>query len=103
MVCEGNQPYEEAETFIRKALQKNLPVAYLMLKHKDKALADLNWHWFMVTGYEIREGSMQLYYHTYGEEYMIDFPHLWNTGMEMKGGMVALEHIEAFKNPSLSL
>ena len=51
---DGDRPYEEAEAFVKNALERNLPVIYLMLRHRDKEFKDLNWHWFSVTGYKIQ-------------------------------------------------
>lgn len=92
-ICSGENTYEEACAFMKKALEKNLPIAYLLLRHRDKRLKDLNWHWFMITGYQIKEGRIFLYYHTYGEEEEVDFEILWNTGMYRKGGMAAVKEI----------
>ena len=52
---DGDNTYEEAERFVINALERNLPVIYLMLRHRDKEFKDLNWHWFCITGYKIKE------------------------------------------------
>ena len=93
VTLDGHEDYEKAVCFIKEALHKKLPVSYLMLRHKDKELADLNWHWFTITGYRDGEETISLFYHTYGEELEIDFPRLWNTGMNHRGGMVAIDRI----------
>lgn len=119
---DGDKSYEEAKTFVAKAMDRNLPVIYLMLRHRDKEFKDLNWHWFCITGYEVKkeekkknqvetddiktngidkvkgktnteEKRIYLNYHTYGEALSVDFKRLWNTGMYKKGGMVALKNI----------
>lgn len=51
----GDRTYEEAKEFVENAIERNLPVIYLMLRHRDKELKDLNWHWFCVTGYKIKK------------------------------------------------
>lgn len=93
ITCSGDKSYENAKEFVRKAISRNLPVAYLMLRHRDKKFKDLNWHWFSVTGYKIKDGSFFLIYHTYGEKSEVDFERLWNTGMYRKGGMISLSKI----------
>lgn len=91
---DGNNTYEEAEAFVMNALERNLPVIYLMLRHRDKEFKDLNWHWFCITGYRVEEKEkVYLNYHTYGEALSVDFKRLWNTGMYKRGGIVALKKI----------
>ena len=94
---DGDKTFEEAKQFVENALERNLPVIYLMLRHRDKEFKDLNWHWFCVTGYKTEEikgiHSEQLNYHTYGEALSVDFKRLWNTGMYKRGGLVALKNI----------
>lgn len=92
--CDGDESYERACAFVRRSLDKNLPVAYLMLRHQNLKFKDLDWHWFSVTGYELRRGRIFLVYHTYGERLLVDFEELWDTGMQKKGGLVALQNIE---------
>lgn len=91
---DGNNTYEEAEAFVMNALERNLPVIYLMLRHRDKEFKDLNWHWFCITGYRVEEKEkVYLNYHTYGEALSVNFKRLWNTGMYKRGGIVALKKI----------
>ena len=92
---DGDRPYEEAEAFVKNAIERNLPVIYLMLRHRDKEFKDLNWHWFSVTGYKIENEKVYLNYHTYGEALSVDFKRLWNTGMYKKGGIVAVRGINS--------
>lgn len=101
-VCQGAEAYADACRFVKTALDFNLPIAYLMLHHRDKRYEDLNWHWFMITGYEIRNGHMALTYHTYGGVSTVDFYGLWNTGMRWKGGMVSLKGLKKLeKEPAI--
>ena len=65
-VCPGEKSFEEAEIFVKNALKKNLPVPFLLLRHRDKRFKDLNWHWFMITGYDVKNERSILKYHTYG-------------------------------------
>ena len=41
---------------VRKSIDNGMPIAYLMLKHTDKNFEFFEWHWFLVNGYEERNG-----------------------------------------------
>lgn len=92
-VCGGEEDYVKACRFVKAALNRNLPIAYLMLRHKDNAFKNISWHWFMITGYEIKKERMLLQYHTYGGVYKVDFERMWHTGRHFKGGMVAVSRL----------
>lgn len=89
--CPGENDVEEAMVFIREQLHRNLPIACLMLRHRDKRFKDIVWHWFMITGYEMKENDMILTYHTYGEVLKISLKEMWDTGFYKKGGLVSVE------------
>ena len=93
-LCVGKDDSDKARDFIIEALSRNLPVACLILSHRDPDLKDLNWHWFSLTGYEYVDGRFCVVYHTYGEKLTVDFEKLWNTGSPIKGGLVALKAVE---------
>lgn len=93
-LCPGETSYEEAADFVKRMIRKNLPIACLILSHKNRDLKDLNWHWFSLTGYEEGEEGFYVYYHTYGEKVLVDFRDLWNTGSPIKGGMIALDGVQ---------
>jgi len=85
---EGAEPYEKAEAFIREALDGGLPVMYLMLKHKDIAFDDYEWHWFTVTGYEQTAHGFFVDFATWGEKHRFSLERAWDTGKAKRGGMV---------------
>ncbi len=90
----GKEDYEKAEIFVKGAIDQNLPVSYLMLRHRNPEFDDLNWHWFMITGYKTdRDGRTVLQYHTYGGVHYADFQRLWNTGMYRRGGMIRIRSV----------
>lgn len=93
-VCPGREDVKTAAEFLRKALSRNLPVACLILSHRNPDFKDLNWHWFSLTGYEIENGQFKVFYHTYGEKLSADLEKLWNTGSALKGGLVALKGVK---------
>ena len=92
--CSGHEDYGTALEFLKRGLDRNLPIAYLMLRHKDPKFHDLNWHWFSVTGYREAGGRIRIQYHTYGEKLEVDFEDLWKTGMYFRGGMISLKSIK---------
>lgn len=87
----GAEPYERAESVVISQLDKGVPVPYLMLKHQDKKFDFFEWHWFLVTGYDIREEGVYVKAATYGKAHWLPFAGLWNTGYEEKGGMVVID------------
>lgn len=94
----GNHSWKEARDFLQKKLNRGIPVPYLMLRHKDKErFEDFIWHWFLVVGYEAREGKGQEQFFirtaTYGEETWLNLEELWNTGEDEKGGLIGYEII----------
>lgn len=85
----GDRSYEEAVQMVKSQLEQELPIPYLMLQHKDKALfRDFIWHWFLITGYEESPEGIYLLAATYGKKHRLPFWKLWNTGSEEKGGMI---------------
>lgn len=92
----GTHCTEEAEKFLRKQLDKNIPVPYLMLQHTDREkFKDYIWHWFLIVGYEESDGRFYIQAATYGEEIWFDLEELWNTGVEERGGMIGYEIVSA--------
>lgn len=86
---DGETDVEEAKAAVRRQIDRGLPVPYLLLYHKDKKqFGDFTWHWFLLTGYEEREGRFYVTAATYGAATRLDFEEMWDTGYEKKGGMV---------------
>lgn len=86
---DGETDVEEAKAAVRRQIDKGLPVPYLLLYHKDKKqFGDFTWHWFLLTGYQEREGRFYVTAATYGAATRLDFEEMWDTGYEKKGGMV---------------
>ena len=85
----GETDVEEAKAAVRRQIDRGLPVPYLLLYHKDKKqFGDFTWHWFLLTGYQEREGRFYVTAATYGAATRLDFEEMWDTGYEKKGGMV---------------
>lgn len=88
---DGSKPFVEARDCIRKQIDDGMPLAYLMLKHKDKKFDFFEWHWFLVNGYHQREDGFYIKVATYGEAHWLSLDELWDTGFAEKGGMVLFD------------
>lgn len=85
----GEADVEEAKEAVRRQIDQGFPIPYLLLYHKDKKqFGDFTWHWFLLTGYEEREGRFYVTAATYGTATRLNFEEMWDTGYEKKGGMV---------------
>lgn len=85
----GERSAGEAKAAVKRQIDADLPVPFLLLHHRDREqFADFIWHWFLLTGYEEREGRFCVTAATYGEATVFDLEELWDTGYEKKGGMV---------------
>ena len=49
---DGTAIYGNAEAAVRETIDREMPVAYLMLKHRDKKFDFFEWHWLLVIGYD---------------------------------------------------
>lgn len=87
----GENTYDDAAAAIKRQIDKELPVPYLMLRHKDQKFKDFIWHWFLVIGYEEIENDILITAATYGEAVKISLRELWDTGHIEKGGIVLYE------------
>ncbi len=89
----GDDPVDEAETVIRRQIDRGYPVPNLTLRHKDKSMDDYIWHWYMLNGYDLdpETGRMSVRAVTYSEWKWLDFATLWNTGNSEKGGFIIFD------------
>lgn len=89
----GSEPYEKAAAALTHQIDKGYPVPVLILNHRDKAMKDYVWHWFLINGYDDMRGTDTLMIKavTYSEFRWIDFKALWNTGCAAKGGLILFE------------
>jgi hypothetical protein len=90
---EGDAPYETAREAVRDCIDRGFPIPYLMLLHRDKALDDFNWHWFLLNGYDASDQAFLVKAVTYGSYEWLDLRALWDTGYERRGGLV-LYHVD---------
>ena len=87
----GEEPYKTAVQELGSSLEKGIPCACLLLKHRDIAFDDYQWHWFVLNGMLEYEGRLYVSAVSYGYEHWLDFEKLWNSGFEEKGGLVIYE------------
>lgn len=84
----GNRSAAEAESALKGQIDKGLPVPCLLLKHKKRSFRDYEWHWFLLTGYEIQQNTCMVKAVTYGSWEWLDLEELWDTGFPRMGGLV---------------
>ncbi len=87
----GEASYEEARNAVRKQIDAGFLIPCLVLHHKNPALRDYVWHWFLLTGYEERGESFFVKVVTYGSHRSISLKDLWETGFQKKGGLILFE------------
>ncbi|MDD3402872.1 MAG: hypothetical protein PHQ72_05885 [Hespellia sp.] len=85
---DGNESVLYAEKVVKQQMEHNVPVPFLLLSHKNQALKDFHWHWFLLVGYEERADGLYVKAATYGEAVWLSLRELWNTGYQKKGGMI---------------
>lgn len=86
----GVVPVEAAEAAVREQLDAEIPVPYLLLRHQDPALEDLEWHWFNLAGYEEAEEGLLVKAVTYGEGQWLGLRRLWEAGEGRRGGIIRI-------------
>lgn len=87
----GENSVSCGEEVVINQINKEIPIPFLLLKHKNTKLEDLVWHWFLIVGYEERENDLFVKIATYGNYTWMSFNDLWNTGYEEKGGMIIID------------
>lgn len=84
----GNRDVAEAKQALKEQIDRGFPVPCLLLNHRNRALKDYEWHWFLLTGYEIFEDTCMVKAVTYGNWRWLDFDALWDTGCRRRGGLI---------------
>ena len=87
----NSENIERAMEKVKQQIDSNIPIPYLLLRHKNSIFRFYTWHWFILAGYE--EGDRQFLVRaiTYGHERWIDFRALWDTGYKNRDGMILFE------------
>lgn len=84
----GEEKEQDAKSIIIRQIDRQIPIPYLLLKHKASQLKYLTWHWFMIVGYEETPRDFYINIATYGKAHRVPLSLLWNTGYDEKGGMI---------------
>lgn len=84
----GTENVEKAIQVLQEQIDNGWLVPCLTLNIKNRSLKDYEWHWFLLTGYEIFEDTCMVKAVTYGSYRWIDFRQLWDTGFQRKGGLI---------------
>lgn len=86
----GENSVYDAEKIVVEQIEKEIPIPFLLLKHKNIELNELVWHWFLIVGYEKTDDDLLIKIATYGKYNWISFKNIWDTGYEQKGGMIII-------------
>ena len=91
-MLDGTEPYEKAAEAVREQIDAGLPIPTLILQHRNKALDDYTWHWFLLNGYDLPDAAglngMRVKAVTYSEFQWLDLSALWDTGYRRRGGLI---------------
>ena len=93
----GNVPYEIFARTITDQLDRNFPVPFLLLNHKNPILDDFQWHWFNLAGYEDDNGVLRVLTVTYGEYQWFKLSDIYETGYERRGGVIRILPLDELK------
>ena len=89
---DGTEPYEAAQEAVKQQINQGYPIPTLILNHRNKALDDYVWHWFLINGYDDTDGFLVKAV-TYSKYEWLDFHKLWDTGHTKRGGLI-LFHLD---------
>ena len=88
----GRTPEAAAFDAVKRQIDGGYVIPALVLFHRNPAMRDYVWHWFIVYGYEEGERNgkkeARIRTATYGDSEWVDFHTFWDTGYDEKGGMV---------------
>ena len=87
----GDSDYSDSFKVICAQIDAGYPIPCLLLKHQVPSLQDYVWHWFILNGYEVRDGKYFVKAVSYGIGRWINFLTLWDTGYRRKGGLILFE------------
>ena len=85
---DGNEAYGKAAETIMQQIDEDYPVPTLILNHRDRALKDYAWHWFLINGYAETDDTLMVKAVTYSSYQWLDLRRLWDTGYNNKGGRI---------------
>ena len=87
----GENDFFESQKIICRQIDNGYLIPYLNLKHQELILKDYVWHWFILNGYEEKDGEFYVKAVSYGVEKWFKLKILWETGYQQKGGLIIFE------------
>lgn len=87
----GTRPAARAAQAILRQIDAGWPIPCLTLKHRDRSMKDYEWHWYLLTGYEVFGETCMVKAVTYGSWLWLDLELLWNTGYARRGGLILFD------------
>ena len=87
----GELPFEKAKNAIRRQIDMEIPIPYLLLKHQNYNFRFYVWHWFLVVGYEEYQDEFFIKVATYGDYRWLPLKEFMETGNKEKGGFVLIQ------------
>lgn len=84
----GENNFDDTREIVRRQIDAGFPIPCLVLNHREPALEDYNWHWFILNAYDERDGKFFVKAVTYGVGRWFDLQTLWDTGYQRKGGLI---------------
>ena len=88
---DGSESYENAARFVKTQIDGGYPIPTLILNHKNRAMKNYVWHWFLLNGYELNGDSLLVKAVTYSKYEWLDLRTLWDTGHTKKGGFIRFQ------------
>ena len=88
---DGHQDFRATHLILKYQIDNGYPIPCLTLHHKNPAMSDYVWHWFLLTGYEISGEDWRVKVVSYGISRWFDFDLLWDTGFAQKGGLIVFQ------------
>ena len=87
----AKRPIYEGEKIIINQINKGIPIPFLLLRHKNKDMYELIWHWFLIVGYKEIEEELFVKIATYGKYQWVLFRKIWESGHNKKGGIIIID------------
>ncbi len=84
----GESDLAATEAVVKKQLESGWLIPCLTLKHCHPVMSDYDWHWYILNGYKLQDGTLFVKAATFGAWRWLEFPILWNTGHDRKGGLI---------------
>ena len=88
---DGHRSYLEAKAFVQQQIDLGFPIPTLVLNHKNRAMKNYVWHWFLLNGYDMQEETFLVKAVTYSKYEWISLKELWETGHEKRGGFICFQ------------